>query len=162
MTIERPMFPPRAESPNVIEFPTGATVLPAESKFAALLQRSKLEVVERKPSRRAKVATAKHYIEANATFEAWERLPEIMETFGKEWPAHGVEVRIAYGAMTSPQSALEGIHEDIPHAEVDTMMANICRTAEILKFAGQFMDLALIRLVAAATAVEARGTLKAG
>src|SRR5262249_28872974 len=112
MTIERPMFPPRAESPNVIEFPTGSTVLPDESKFAAMLQRSRLEVVQRKTRRRKRRASAQDYIEANAVFAPWERLPEIMKTIGEEWAEHGVEVRMAYGAITSPQSVLEGIHED--------------------------------------------------
>jgi hypothetical protein len=39
------------------------------------------------------------------------------------------------------------------------MLANICRTAEILKAAAQLMDFALIRMIAAGSVAEARGTL---
>jgi hypothetical protein len=58
--------------------------------------------------------------------------------------------------MTVPQRNLITIHEDLPHLEVDKLLANICRTAEIQKVTAQFMDFALIRMIAAASVAEAR------
>jgi hypothetical protein len=154
MTIERPMFPPRADG-AIVQFPSGKSLPPAESRFAAVLADSGLEVVERQPS--ATPTSAEDYVRANASFEAWQRLPAMMKTLGEEWHDHGVQARTAYAMVTSPQSTMEGMHEEFDHADVDAMMANISRASEILKVTARFMDLTLLRMVAAATAVEARG-----
>lgn len=105
--------------------------------------------------------SAEDYIKANARFRPWKRKEAMMRSLGEDWHDHEISVRTAYAMMAVPQRNLLQIHEEVmTESQVDQMMANICRTAELLKIAASFMDLSLIRLIAAGSVAEARGTLR--
>jgi len=84
----------------------------------------------------------------------------MMLTLGEEWHDHGINARTAYAMMTVPQKNLIQLHGEMSHVQVDQMLANICRTTEILKVAAQFMDFALARRIAAGSVAEAGATLR--
>lgn len=145
----RKKSPPR-HTAQVIDFLSRAVdpSIAAAPLFEAAMRDSNFEVVARE-GRCIQKTSRESLLAANDSFQAWERLPDTMEALGAMWHGHGVNARLAYGSMTSPQSVLVEIWRSQPAADVDQMLAGIVASSEILKVAAQAMDIALIRFAAA-------------
>jgi hypothetical protein len=149
-------------SDNIIKFPArSASSVSEKNAFASI------ELIGQKAFRQrrrlGKLASVEDFVKANSRFRAWKRQDSIGKTMlWKEWDNHGVSARIAYGMVTSTQKKLVQMHEEMDPATVDEIMGNIYRSTEILKAAAQFMDLVLVRLVAAGSVVDARRKQPAG
>src|SRR5260370_26569982 len=138
MTIERPMFPPRAE-PSVIEFPK-KPIKPAKRKSALVgLKRSGLELVPRRNEAKGEPATNEQM--AKTDFSPWEKRDSDLTAFGGEhWHTQGIHARFAYAVMLMSKKEMIEFHRDIDGDHIDTLFANPFETAEFLKYTAGMME----------------------
>jgi hypothetical protein len=155
MTIERPMFPPRAkQSRKPIPFPKSKRPLPADRPSAmASVKSSGLRLVDGDKST-GKPAT--HEQLAAMEFEPWAGKSEGTESLtGENWMQHRISVVFAHATMFMSKRDLINLHRDVDPDHVDQLMANIFETAEWLKAVAFMMEGAQARLIASAcTAVD--------
>ena len=155
MTIERPMFPPRADqSSAIVSFPKSKRPLPADRPSAiASVERSGLKLVEG-DTPIGEPATHEQF--AAMKFEPWAGKSEGTKSLtGENWMEHRVSVIFAHATMFMSKRDLINLHRDVDPDHVDQLMANIFETAEWLKAVAVMMEGAQARLIASAcTAVD--------
>jgi hypothetical protein len=155
MTIERPMFPPRAkQSRKPIPFPKSKRPLPADRPSAIeSVKSSGLRLVDRDTSIGE---PATHGQLAAMEFEPWAGKSEGTEALtGENWMQHRISVVFAHATMFMSKRDLINLHRDVDPDHVDQLMANIFETAEWLKAVAFMMEGAQARLIASAcTAVD--------
>ena len=155
MTIERPMFPPRADqSSAIVSFPKSKRPLPADRPSAiASVERSGLKLVE-DDTPIGEPATHEQF--AAMEFEPWAGKSEGTESLtGENWMQHRISVVFAHATMFMSKRDLINLHRDVDPDHVDQLMANIFETAEWLKAVAFMMEGAQARLIASAcTAVD--------
>jgi hypothetical protein len=160
MTIERPMFPPRAE-PSVIEFPN-KPIKPAKRKSALDgLLRSGLELVPSRSEAKGEPETNEQI--AKTDFIPWKKHDRDLAAFGAEhWGSQGMHARFAYGVMLMSKKKMIEFHRDIDGDQIDLLFANFFETAEFLKYTAGMLESAYARLLVSACAAEAEGVLGDG
>ncbi|MEA2795243.1 MAG: hypothetical protein QOI87_2623 [Bradyrhizobium sp.] len=161
MTIERPMFPPRADqSSAIVSFPKSKRPLPADRPSAiASVKSSDLRLVEGKS--RGKPAT--HEQLSAMEFEPWAGKSEGTEALtGENWMQHRISVVFAHATMFMSKRDLINLHRDVDPDHVDQLMANIFETAEWLKAVAFMMEGAQARLIASACAAVDEGVIGDG
>jgi hypothetical protein len=134
MTIERPMFPPRAESPEpaqstseVIKFRGCTKRTPRKRKSAiADVKKSGYELV---PSRRVPKDKSKRLTDSElgkAPFEPREKCDDDMAPInGENWHARRVDVRFAHAVMTMSKEGLIDLHATVDMDHVDAWVARL-------------------------------------
>jgi hypothetical protein len=190
MTIERPMFPPRAESvdsfshqpaigqpesqnltgdspspaKSVVPFPRKVKARPAKRKSAIEGVKSSgyaLVSNRRRPKEKGKPLSDKQM--GNLAFEAWEKHPDDMEAIsGDGWHNWGVDVRFAHAVMLMSKEKLVDLHRDVDQDHVDALLANILGTHEFLKYIAAMMESAVHRIVISGCAALDQGILGDG
>jgi hypothetical protein len=161
MTIERPMFPPRADqSRTPIPFPKSKRPLPADRPSAiASVKSSGLRLVEGK----SKGKPATHEQVSAMEFEPWAGKSEDTEALtGESWMNHRVSVIFAHATMFMSKRDLINLHRDVDPDHVDQLMANIFETAEWLKAVASMMEGAQVRLIASACTAMDEGVIGDG
>src|SRR5450631_2708190 len=162
MTIERPMFPPRAkQSRTPIPFPKSKRPLPTDRPSAmARVESSGLRLVDRDTSIGE---PATHEQLAAMEFEPWAGKSEGTEALtGENWLEHRVSVIFAHATMFMSKRDLINLHRDVDPDHVDQLMANILETAEWLKVVASMMEGAQVRLFASACAAIDEGVVGDG
>jgi hypothetical protein len=157
MTIERPMFPPRADqSCATISFPKSKRPLPADRPSAVeSVKRSGLKLVD---DDNAKGEPATHEQFAAMEFEPWAGKSEGTEGLtGENWMQHRISVVFAHATMFMSKRDLINLHRDVDPDHVDQLMANIFETAEWLKAVAYMMEGAQTRIIAAGCAAVDEG-----
>jgi hypothetical protein len=161
MTIERPMFPPRAsQSSAIVSFPKSKRPPPADRPSAmASVKSSGLRLVEGK----SKGKTATHEQLSAMEFEPWAGKSEGTEGLtGENWMQHRISVVFAHATMFMSKRDLINLHRDVDPDHVDQLMANIFETAEWLKAVALMMEGAQTRLIASACAAVDEGAIGDG
>jgi hypothetical protein len=162
MTIERPMFPPRAkQSRKPIPFPKSKRPLPADRLSAmAGVERSGLRLVDRDT---CIGEPATHEQLAAMEFEAWKGKSEGTPALtGESWMERRISVVFAHATMFMSKRDLINLHRDVDPDHVDQLMANILETAEWLKAVAYMMEGAQGRLIAAMCAAADEGVVGDG
>jgi hypothetical protein len=163
MTIERPMFPPRAKRSRAapIPFPKSKRPLPADRPSAiASVKSSGLRFVDR-DTPIGEPAT--HEQLAAMEFEPWAGKSEGTEALtGENWMRHRISVVFAHATMFMSKRDLINLHRDVDPDHVDQLMANIFETAEWLKAVAFMMEGAQGRLIAAGCAAVDEGVVGDG
>jgi hypothetical protein len=162
MTIERPMFPPRAkQSRTPIPFPKSKRPLPADRpSVIASVKSSGLRLVDRDTSIGE---PATHEQLAAMEFEPWAGKSEGTEALtGENWMQHRISVVLAHATMFMSKRDLINLHRDVDPDHVDQLMANILETAEWLKAVAYMMEGAQGRLIAAMCAAADEGVVGDG
>jgi hypothetical protein len=189
MTIERPMFSPRAESVDsfslqpaigqpesqtitsdspkpaesgVVRFPGKPKDKPADRKSAiAGVRRSGFDLVPHQKLPKDKIATQEQC--AKMAFKPWKKDDKDLEVFGGDnWHDHGVYVRLAYALMLMSRDEMIEFHRDTDGDQVDLLFANIFDTAEFLKYVAAMAETAVGRLMASGCAALERGVIGDG
>jgi hypothetical protein len=179
MTIERPMFPPRAESvdsfssesgnlnsPKPVEGNTVAFPKPfkrPKKRKSALvgLKRSGLELVPSRSEAKGEPATEEQM--AKIDFSPWKKNDSDLTTFGGEhWHSQGIHARFAYALMLMSKKEMIEFHRDIDQDQIDLLFANLFEGAEFLKYTAGMMESAYARLLSSACAALAEGVLGDG
>jgi hypothetical protein len=153
MTIERPMFPPRAkQSSAIVSFPKSKRPLPADRPSAIASVKSSGLRLEGK----SKGKPASHEQVSAMEFEPWAGKSEGTEALtGENWMQHRISVIFAHAIMFMSKRDLINLHRDVDPDHVDQLMANIFETAEWLKAVAFMMEGAQARLIASGcTAVD--------
>ena len=161
MTIERPMFPPRAKQSRApIPFPKSKRPLPADRPSAiASVKSSGLRLVEGK----SKGKSATHEQCAAMKFEPWAGKSEGTEALtGENWMQHRISVVFAHATMFMSKRDLINLHRDVDPDHVDQLMANIFETAEWLKAVASMMEGAQARVIASACTAVDEGVIGEG
>ena len=162
MTIERPMFPPRAkQSRKPIPFPKSKRPLPADRPSAIeSVKSSGLRLIDRETTTGE---PATHAQLAAMDFEAWEGKSEGTPALtGENWMQHRIAVVLAHATMFMSKRDLIELHRDVDLDHVDQLMANIFETAEWLKAVAFMMEGAQSRLLAAMCAAADEGDVGNG
>jgi hypothetical protein len=162
MTIERPMFPPRADqSSAIVSFPKSKRPLPADRPSAiASVKSSGLRLVDDDTSTGE---PATHDQLAALDFEPWAGKSEGTEGLtGDNWMRHRVAVIFAHATMFMSKRRLIELHRDTDPDHVDQLMATIFETAEWLKAVALMMEGAQTRLIASACAAVDEGVIGDG
>jgi hypothetical protein len=162
MTIERPMFPPRADqSSAIVSFPKSKRPLPADRPSAiASVERSGLKLVE-DDAPIGEPATLEQL--AAMEFEPWAGKSEGTKSLTDEsWINHRVPVIFAHAIMFMSKRDLINVHRDVDPDHVDQLMANIFETAEWLKALASMLEGAQTRLIASACAAVDEGVIGDG
>lgn len=163
MTIERPMFPPRADqSSAIVSFPKSKRPLPADRPSAIeSVKSSGIKLIDEGDAPVGKPAT--HEQLAAMEFEPLagksEGTPGLT---GENWIEHRVSVIFAHVIMFKSKRELIDIHRDIDPDHTDQLMASIFATAEYLKGVAAMMEAAQTRLLAAACAAVDEGVIGDG
>jgi hypothetical protein len=159
MTIERPMFPPRAE-PSVIEFPK-RPAKPAKRKSALVgIKRTRFDLVPSKKTPKDKIAT--HEQCAKIKFRAWKKTERAMNALGAGWADRGIAARFAYGTMLMSRKQMIEFHAETDHEQVDQLLASFLSTAEFLKHVVGMIEAAQTRLIATGCTAVDQGVLGDG
>jgi hypothetical protein len=159
MTLERPMFPPRAE-PSVIEFPKQPKP-PTKRKSALVgIKRSGLDLVPSKKTPKDKIAT--HEECAKMKFRAWKKTETAMNALGAGWHDRGIAARFAYATMCMSRKGMIEFHAETDHEQVDQLLASFLDTAEFLKHVVRMIEAAQTRLIATACTALDQGVLGDG
>jgi hypothetical protein len=162
MTIERPMFPPRAkQSRKPIPFPKSKRPLPADRPSAIeSVESSGLRLVERE-AKSGELATQAQL--ATMEFEAWDGKSEGTPALtGDSWMERRISVVMAHATMFMSKRDLINLHRDVDYDHVDQLMANIYETAEWLKAVAYMMEGAQARLLATLCAAADEGVVGRG
>jgi hypothetical protein len=162
MTIERPMFPPRAESVHAFpaqassdrrpdETLTSDSPMPAESPTAAIVdfpgqhkeppakQRSALLGLRDSGlelvsrQKTPKNQQATQEDYARIKFRAVKRDERVMNALGEGWHQHGISARSAYATMIMSRERWIEFHAETDMSHVDELLASFIDTAEFLK-----------------------------
>jgi hypothetical protein len=143
MTIERPMFPPRADD-TIVQFPNSKKKTKRKSAVTDL-PKSGFDLVRSKPpTKKGKAATPEQW--AALEFEPWTKGDKEKELFGGEnWHRHGVSVRFAYCLMLMSRKEMIDLHGEIDHEQMDDLFANIASAAEFLKSTVAMMEAVTLR-----------------
>jgi hypothetical protein len=159
MTIERPMFPPRAE-PSIVEFPAQPK-RPAKRKSALVgIKRSGLDLVPSTKTPKDELATQDQC--AKVKFRAWKKTETAMNALGAGWHDRGIAARFAYATMCMSRKQMIELHAETDHEQVDQLLASFLETAEFLKYVVRMMESAQLRLIATGCAAVEQGVLGDG